>query len=89
MAYAKTTWVDRSVEKPLTYTQVVNGDSTITLTPAEGTVITAGTELLAANLNNIENGIETVDTALTTHKADTTAHESAKLYAYKNIGGTF
>ena len=72
--YTKTAWVDRSVEKPLTYTFTDNGDGTYTLVPAEGTIIAAGTALSAANLNNAESGIEA-------------AHNQVSIYLYKNIGG--
>ncbi len=57
MVYVKTVWSDRVVEKPMTYTQVTNQDGTITLSPAEGAITSAGTPLTAANLNNMENGI--------------------------------
>lgn len=55
--YVKTTWSDRIVQNPLTYTQQNNGDGTITLIPAEGTVTQSGTPITATALNNIENGI--------------------------------
>lgn len=57
MAYTPTVWTNREVEKPRTFTMVDNGDGTITLTPAEGTVITAGTPIDAVNMNKIENGL--------------------------------
>lgn len=57
MAYSKTTWTDRIVQKPLTYTQQNNGDGTTTLIPAEGTITQAGTPITATALNNMENGI--------------------------------
>lgn len=57
MTYAKTTWSDRIVQNPLTYTQQTNADGTITLIPAEGTVTQTGTPITAAALNNMENGI--------------------------------
>lgn len=61
MAYTKTVWTNREVEKPRTYTSVTNADGTITLTPAEGAVYTAGTPIDATVMNNIENGIADVD----------------------------
>lgn len=61
MAYVKTTWEDRVVERPRTYTVTTNADGSITLTPAEGTVITTGTPVNADNLNKVEAGLETVD----------------------------
>ena len=57
MAYEKTLWKDRVVEKPNTYRTVENPDGTITLYPITGQVIEKGTPISAANLNKIENGI--------------------------------
>jgi hypothetical protein len=54
MAYAQTIWTNREVEKPRTYTFQDNGDGTTTLIPAEGNIISAGTPIMADNLNNIE-----------------------------------
>ena len=54
MTYTPTTWQDRVVESPNTYTETQNADGTITLTPAPGTVTQQGTPLSAANLNNLE-----------------------------------
>lgn len=56
-SYVKTTWSDRIVEKPLTYTQQANGDGTTTLIPAEGTITQSGTPITATALNNMEQGI--------------------------------
>ncbi|MCP8969730.1 tail fiber domain-containing protein [Ectobacillus ponti] len=57
MPYQKTTWADRQVSRPLTFTMTNNADGTVTLTPAEGTIIASGTPITAANLNNMETGI--------------------------------
>lgn len=57
MAYKKTFWKDRIVEKPNTYRKVENTDGTITLYPVTGQVIEQGTPVSAANLNKLENGI--------------------------------
>lgn len=57
MAYTRKTWEDRTVERPLTFTQKTNTDGTITLIPSEGSIITAGTPMTAANMNNIEDGV--------------------------------
>lgn len=54
MAYQRTTWTNREVEKPRTYTLQDNGDGTTTLIPAEGNILSAGTPITAANMNNIE-----------------------------------
>jgi len=56
-SYVKTTWTDRIVQKPLTYTQQNNGDGTTTLIPAEGTITQSGTPITASALNNMEQGI--------------------------------
>ena len=53
MAYKKTLWKDRVVEKPNTYRSVENPDGTITLYPITGQVIEKGTPVSAANLNKI------------------------------------
>jgi hypothetical protein len=74
MAYTKRTWEDRTVERPLTYTLQTNADGTTTLIPSEGSIITTGTPITAANLNNMENGIEDVDTRLTTAEGTITSH---------------
>lgn len=57
MPYVPTVWKNREVERPRTYIQQDNGDGTITLIPAEGTVIEPGTPIIASNMNNIEQGI--------------------------------
>ena len=54
MAYSKTAWKDRIVQKPLTYNVTNNLDGTITLVPAPGTITQAGTPVNAVNLNNLE-----------------------------------
>jgi hypothetical protein len=61
MAYSKRIWTDRTVEKPLTFILQDNGDGTHTLIPSEGSILSSGTPITADNLNNIENGIETLD----------------------------
>jgi hypothetical protein len=55
MAYTKTNWSDRVVQNPLTYTLQNNPDGTVTLIPAEGTIVQTGTPLTANALNNLEN----------------------------------
>lgn len=61
MSYVKTVWKDRVVEKPRTFTITNNGDGTSTLTPAPGAITEAGTPVVAAELNRIENGVESLD----------------------------
>ena len=62
MAYEKTVWKNREVEKPRTFTKVDNPNGTITLTPAEGNIIEPGTPIIASNMNKIEDEIELLDT---------------------------
>jgi hypothetical protein len=57
VAYKRTNWKDRVVEKPHTYTETDNGDGTNTYTEAPGEVITQGTPLSATNFNNIEENL--------------------------------
>lgn len=57
MAYTKTEWKDQNVENPRTYSVRDNGDSTVTLMDAFGTVTERGTPVNAENMNKIENGI--------------------------------
>jgi hypothetical protein len=54
MPYTKTTWIDRTVQRPLTFEMNKNYDGTTTLIPAEGLVTVEGTPLTAENLNNLE-----------------------------------
>jgi hypothetical protein len=84
MPYEKTLWKDRQVEKPLTFTQVTNADGTITLTPAEGTVVEAGTPLNSSNLNKIEDGVSNHDTRIT--KAETDILK--RLMFYQDVNGS-
>lgn len=57
MAYDPIVWEDRIVSNPMTFFVEENGDGTVTLISAEGTVIQEGTPINADNLNYIENGI--------------------------------
>lgn len=66
MAYTKKTWTDRTVERPLTYILQDNGDGTHTLIPSEGSILTSGTPITAANMNNIEDGIANAHTDIAT-----------------------
>jgi hypothetical protein len=60
MAYTKTTWEDEVLSGPAEYTiSGLTGDRTIALATS---VTQAGTDFTAAKMNNIENGIETLDT---------------------------
>lgn len=55
--YGKTEWIDHAVTPERTFTMKDNQDGTITLTPY-GTVVQQGTNMNAANFNNIEHGVE-------------------------------
>lgn len=70
MAYTKTEWKDQNVENPRTYLVRDNGDSTVTLMDAFGTVTELGTPVNAENMNKIENGIANNDAAITQEIAD-------------------
>lgn len=56
MPYTKTTWSDRQVQTPLTFTvpATIVANTPFTLTPSEGTVTQAGIPITSANLNNLE-----------------------------------
>lgn len=69
MTYNKTTWADRQVQNPMTFTASGAVAGTVTLTPNEGTIIQAGTPITSANLNNLENGVAGVDSRLATVEA--------------------
>ncbi|MCD7891617.1 MAG: hypothetical protein LUG26_07730 [Ruminococcus sp.] len=56
MAYNVTIWKDHAVTPAHTFSVTENSDGTITLSPA-GTVVQQGTNMSAANFNNMEEGI--------------------------------
>lgn len=58
MAYKRTNWKDRVVERPRTYNQVTNQDGTVTQTLAPGQIIEQGTPQNATNFNKIEEGLQ-------------------------------
>lgn len=62
MSYLKNVWADRDVQYPNRYKDQNN--NVLTLTRDEGTVNEAGTLFNAAKMNNIEDGIEALDTKL-------------------------
>lgn len=64
MAYQKTVWKDQDVENPRTYVMRDNGNNTVTLLDAFGTVTELGTPVNAENMNKIENGITDVESSL-------------------------
>ena len=50
-------WKDHVVERPRTYTEVINADGSKTFTPAPGEVIQQGTPQSATNFNLMDDGI--------------------------------
>ncbi|MBU3208679.1 hypothetical protein KPL28_03385 [Clostridium algidicarnis] len=61
MAYIKTTWKNKIVERPRTFRQQQNADGTVTLIPSEGAVIETGTPINAQNMNKIEDALGSTD----------------------------
>lgn len=57
MGYIPVSWKDRRVERPRTFTQVMNSDGSRTDTPAPGEIQEPGTQLSATNFNHVEDGI--------------------------------
>lgn len=57
MGYIPVFWLDRIVQRPRTYTQVMNGDGSRTDTPAPGEIQEPGTQLSATNFNHMDDGI--------------------------------
>ncbi len=72
MAYEKTIWKNREVERPRTFEIQDNEDNTITLIPSEGDIIEAGTPIVASTMNKIETGLEEAHEAVTALKSDVT-----------------
>lgn len=64
MAYTKTLWKNRLVEKPRTFRFQQNADGTVTLNAEEGQIIEPGTPVNAANLNKIEDTLEAHESQL-------------------------
>jgi hypothetical protein len=71
MAYTPTNWENREVERPRTYIMTDNPDGTVTLTPSEGTIFSAGTPLDATNLNKMEAQISANDANKVNKAGDT------------------
>lgn len=86
MSYQRTTWKNRVVEKPRTFEMVDNGDGTITLVPMEGNILEPGTPIIAQNMNNIEEGIVTLEQGLVSHLAEYVSLESKTYYIDETNG---
>jgi len=56
-------WKDRIVQRPRTYTEVINQDGSRTDTPAPGEIQEPGTQISATNLNQMDHGIQDAKTA--------------------------
>lgn len=90
MAYTKTEWKDQNVENPRTYSVRDNGDSTVTLMDAFGTVTELGTPVNAENMNKIENGIaNAVDKDSNQTITGTKVFEGASPIKLGKAGGTY
>lgn len=90
MAYTKTEWKDQNVENPRTYSVRDNGDSTVTLMDAFGTVTELGTPVNAENMNKIENGIaNAVDKDSNQTITGTKVFNGASPIKLGKAGGTF
>lgn len=63
MSYPRTKWNDHVVEFPNRYTEIDNGDGTITHDKAPGEIVQEGTPINATNLNNIEAGLQHTNVA--------------------------
>lgn len=57
MGYTPIGWKDRIVQRPRTYTEVMNQDGSRTDTPAPGEVQEQGTQMSATNFNHMDEGI--------------------------------
>ena len=68
---ARRIWINRAVENPMTFTIRNNPDGTVTLIPAPGVIVEAGTPVNAANLNGLEDDLET-------HLANNAIHGAVK-----------
>lgn len=73
MAYKRTVWKDRVVERPRTYNQVTNADGSVTQTNAPGEIIEPGTPQNATNFNNLEEGLLYYATAFNLYYATSQA----------------
>ena len=87
MAYTKTVWTDRDVEHPNRYKDQNNNQ--LILTRDEGTVTEAGTFLNSTVMNNIEDGIEALDTAVSTLELDKISNDgwssANETWAYSSV----
>jgi hypothetical protein len=73
MAYTKTTWLDRAVQFASRYTKSSETSTEVTLTASPGTVTQTGTPVNAANLNKMENALESIIGKDNTTVAEVTA----------------
>ena len=77
MAYNKTNWLDKLVQFPNRYKD--QAGKVYDFERDEGVVTQTGTQVNASVMNNIENGIETIETELNTHINDNEPHPTAEV----------
>lgn len=82
MEYNRTNWQDHVTEFENRYREVENPDGTITHEPIEGEIIQQGTPINAANLNNMEEGIEQAYDEIGTLKEKTESLEVSRVKKY-------
>lgn len=82
MEYNRTNWQDHVTEFENRYREVENPDGTITHEPIEGEIIQQGTPINAANLNNMEKGIEQAYDEIGTLKEKTESLEVSRVKKY-------
>ena len=70
MTYTKTTWKDRVVATPLTYTvaSAITPGTPFTLVPSEGAITESGTAITAANMNKLETQYDEIKSLAQMHK---------------------
>lgn len=85
MAYDKTEWKNREVERPRTYNFQNNEDGTITLIPAEGTIIEPGTPIIAQNMNKIEDALVIFDEHFVDFEQQMTLKANKQQEAWMNL----
>ena len=83
MVYKKTLWKDQNVERPKTYEMTQNEDGSYALIDSFGEVIELGTPVNAANMNNIENGIDGL------YDSGIPSYDSTRTYSNQSIVKSF
>lgn len=73
LSYTMTNWKDNIVQYPDRYTLTKYVNDIVKLSPYTGTVIQAGTQINAANMNNMEMGIKNLYDNLSALTVDLTS----------------